>query len=118
MNTNSWSMVAFLGLSLGAASVEAQGGRDAQVVVPLARGAVGVSAPSAVPEGAVIEELPAVTAPRWTAEDSAATQELYWLGLFALGIGAAGALTLRRERPAQPRLSFPPSASEGRISFV
>jgi hypothetical protein len=118
-----WSIVAFLGLCLGAASVEAQSGQDAQAIGSLARGVVAMPAPSVpVNEGEVIEELPAVVAPRWSAADegfasSGAAHELYWLGLFSLCVGAATALTLRRRAPQpEPRHALPPS--EGRISFV
>jgi hypothetical protein len=122
--SNPWSIVAFLGLSLGAAGVDAQSGRDAEVLVPLARGVAFVPAPGdAVPEGAVIEELPAVVAPHWSAADeplaNGLAHEAYWLGLFAFCVGAAGAITLRRRAPEpEPRLSFPPTAREGRISLV
>ena len=123
--SNLWSIVVFLGLSLGAVSVEAQSARDAEVLVPLARGVVGEAAPSdTVTEGEVIEELPAVVAPRWSAEDEALASNspvptAYWLGFFSLCIGTAGALTIRRlARHPETRLSLPPTAGEGRISLV
>jgi hypothetical protein len=122
---NLWSIVAFLGLCLGAASGEAQSARDAEVLVPLAHGVVGVPAASdAASEGLVIEELPAVVAPRWSAEDDAlappsATRKTYWLGFFSLCMGTAGVLTLRRRtRPPEARLSLPKATGEGRISLV
>jgi hypothetical protein len=118
-----WSILVFVGLCLGAAGAHAQSHRDAQVLVPLARGVVAAPAQSdSVTDGEVIEDLPAVVAPRWSAEDEAlasnATRE-YWLGLLSLCIGMAGALTLRRlSRRTEPRFSLPPTAGEGRISLV
>ena len=116
--SNKWSIVAFLGLCLGATGAQAQSPRDAEVLVPLAHGVV--AAPQGVHEGEVIEELPAVVAPRWSAADEAhAMNKLYWLGFFALCTGTAGALALRRRtHEPEPRLSLPPSAGEGRISLV
>jgi hypothetical protein len=123
--SNLWSIVAFVGLCLAAAGVQAQAGRDTDLLVPLARGVVGEPTPSdALADGAVIEELPAVVAPRWSAADDAlatdsATRNLYWLGFFSLCAGTAGALTLRRlTRRPKARLSLPPTATEGRISLV
>jgi hypothetical protein len=115
-------IAAFLVLSVGAAGVQAQSSRDEELLVPLARGVV--EAPASVNEGEVIEELPAVVAPRWSAADEAlatdnAMHKATWLGLLSLCAVAAGVLTRRRFTPKpQPRLSLPPGAGEGRISLV
>jgi hypothetical protein len=116
--SNKWSIVAFLGLCLGAAAARAQSPRDAEVLVPLAHGVV--AAPEGVHQGEVIEELPAIVAPRWSAADEAhAMNRLYWLGFLALSAGTAGAIALRRRSPEpEPRLSVPPTRAEGRISLV